>query len=462
MTTNRIVTRALAFMIALACATAAAAQRFEIGSGEVITAGDPIEVSVLDLPPDTKVELRAERVLKHYYQRGFPIRRYEASALFRSDKNGRVNLATSPALGGSYEGADPSGLFRTMEVASEESVEADNEVTLTALIDGRVVATASFEMQTAAPTILVEEVPELPGSYFAAPSGPGKHPVIILVDGADDNRQSREMLMPQLVAKGYSVFHFATFALVYGPGKPSVEGLPTRYVDIPIDRLQLVRDWLIKREKVDADRMGLYGYSRNGAYVLLAATRFDWVKAVAGISPSDVVWEGWGDRVKQGTTSSYSWKGQPLDYVPYGASWLRETGKFGRGEQGRLRIPMDEGRWENPDRVQAARIPIETYKGALLVVGGEQDSMWSAGHMVQNVAERRAEVGLATSLLVLPDAGHNITSTGYNPTLLFEQGEARRIEALAQARTWAATLKFFREALKPQPHSRRGPSTRAE
>lgn len=434
----------------IAAASAASAQRFEIESGDVVTAGDPLGVSAVELPAETEVEIRAERVLKHYYERGYPIRRYRSSARFRSDENGRVDLARSPALSGSYNGADPRGLFRSMKLASEDEVAPNNRVTFTAMIDGKVVASKTIEMRTAAPSYTVEEVPSLPGSYFAPHPGPGKHPVIIVVDGVDDNRQSREVFMPQLVSKGYSVFHFSTFEIIYGPGEASVEGMPTQYVDIPIDRLQKVRDWLTKREDVDADRMGLYGYSRNGAYVLLAATKFDWVKAVAGISPSDVVWEGWGDLVKLGTTSSYSWKGKPFDYVPYSENWYRETSKFGRGERGRLRTPMDEGRWANPDRVTAARIPIETYKGALLVVGGEQDDLWSAGHMVQNVAERRAEAGLETSLLVLPEAGHGITSTGYNPTLLFEEGDKRRIESRDQARTWAATLQFFQEALKPE------------
>ncbi|MEL7446315.1 MAG: hypothetical protein AAGK02_10935, partial [Pseudomonadota bacterium] len=71
------------------------------------------------------------------------------------------------------------------------------------------------------------------------------------------------------------------------------------------------------------------------------------------------------------------------------------------------------------------------------------------GHMAQNLAERRAEAGLPTSLLVLPEAAHGITGTGYNPTLLFDKGDKRRIEAQAQARTWAATLEFFQETLAP-------------
>ncbi|MEO1647692.1 MAG: acyl-CoA thioesterase/BAAT N-terminal domain-containing protein [Pseudomonadota bacterium] len=450
---KHIFTKALAFGAALACAIPATAQRFELESGEVVTAGDPIAITALDLPPDTDVELRAERVLKHYYQRGFPIRRYQSTAVFRSDENGRVELATSQALSGSYEGVDAIGLFRNMEPVNDEPAIPDDRVSLTALIDGEVVATAEIEIRSAPPSFRVEDVAGIPGSFFAPHPSPGKHPVIIVVDGVDGNREGREVFMPRLVAKGYSVFHFATYEIIYGPGKASVEGIPTRYVDIPVDRLQMVRDWLVQRGDVDADRMGLYGYSRNGAYVLLAATKFDWIKAVAGISPSDVVWEGWGDGVKLGTTSSYSWRGQSLDYVPYSDNWFRETGRFARGERGRLRTPMDEGRWANPDRVKTARIPIETYAGALLVAGGEQDDLWSAGHMVQNVAERRAEAGLETSLLVLPEAAHGISGTGTNPTFLFEQGEERRIEAQGQAKVWAATLEFFQKALKLEPAS---------
>ena len=109
---------------------------------------------------------------------------------------------------------------------------------------------------------------------------------------------------------------------------------------------------------------------------------------------------------------------------------------------------MDEGRWENPDKVSAARIPIEDYTGAVLVAGGEQDDLWSAGHMSQNIAERRAEAGLATELLVFPDAGHALLGDGQDPViLLFEEDEVRPILAKAQSKVWRSTLEFFENAL---------------
>ncbi len=438
-----------AFAGSLCLTSPALGQQFELDSGPVVAVNQPIEIKLTDLPADADVEIRAQQVLKNYYQRGAPTLRYQSAARFAADENGSIDLATSPALEGSYTGIDPSGLFWSMQPSDSEPVRADNTVVLEALIDGNVIATTSFERLQEPADFAVEEVPQLPGSYFARNPEPGDHPVIILIDGADNLATGREVVMPSLVAEGYSVLLFATYDLVFGGAEPAEPDLPARYVDIPIDRLQQARDWLATQDGVDESRIGLYGFSRNGAYVLLAATRFPWVKAVAGIAPSDVVWEGWGDRVKLGTTSSYSWNGKPFAYVPYSDNYFRETAKFARGERGRLRTPMDEGRWANPERVAQARIPIEKYAGALFLAGGEQDDMWSAGHMVQNIAERRAENGLKTDFLVLPDAGHNIINDGWTPTMLFEAGEARAIEAEGQRLTWQGTLTFFRNALQP-------------
>ncbi|MEM1391520.1 MAG: acyl-CoA thioesterase/bile acid-CoA:amino acid N-acyltransferase family protein [Pseudomonadota bacterium] len=430
----------------------ASAQQFEFNSGTIIPAGDVIDVSITGLEPDSEVEVRASRVLKNHYNRGgAQTLRYRSTARFVVDESGRVDLNSTPSIGGSYEGIDANGLLWSMQPVNDESVSPDDTVELEAIIDGNTVASASFDLQMEPTGFTLQDVPSLPGSYFAPYPAPGDHPVIILIGGADSLKVNRETLMPQLVSQGYSVFHFATYEIIYGRSKPTVEGLPTTYVDIPLDQLQLVYDWLAQQDGVDEDRIGLHGFSRNGAYVLLAATRFSWVKAVAAIAPSDVVWEGWGNGVTQGVTSSYSWQGEPLPFVPYSDTWLRETSKFGRGGRGRLRTPMDEGRWANPDRVLAARIPVETYAGPLLAAGGEQDDLWSAGHMVQNVAERRAENGLSTELLVFPDAGHNLLGDGQSPIiLLFEDEAVRPILARAQTQTWQATLDLFENALKPE------------
>ncbi|NQY39466.1 MAG: acyl-CoA thioesterase/BAAT N-terminal domain-containing protein [Henriciella sp.] len=362
-------------MTSIAFGGAAEAQDFEIDTHTIRYAGDPIEIVLSGLAPESEVEIRARRAIKNHYAPGAPTQIYASSARFVTDENGRIDLSTSAAIDGSYLGVDPNGLFWSMRAESDDTTEATPRIDLEALVDGETVASTSFDVTQTPEDYHVMEVPSHPGSYFAPNPNPGDHPVIIIVGGADKLGINRETTMPQLVAKGYSVFYFANYEIIYGPSEPSVKELPTQYVDIPIDDLQGVYDWLSEQPGVDEDQIGLYGFSRNSAFVLLSATRFDWVDAVAAIAPSDVVWEGWGDGVKLGTTSSYSWLGEPLAYVPYSDNWYRETAKFGRGERGRLRTPMDEGRWENIGRVAAARIPVETITGAVLVAGGEQDDL---------------------------------------------------------------------------------------
>lgn len=443
--------RGLCLLLAWGTASSAAfGQQFEFRAGRQVIAGNPAEIGLTGLPPNAEVEVRAERVLVNRWERGAPLKTYRSEARFRADASGSVDLKSSPSLGGSFTGSQPNGLFWSMQpVADAPAVAETDEVKLTASIDGRPVATSAFRLIDRMPGFTVREVPGFPGSYYAPHPGGGKRATIIVVGGSDGDSSSRDVLMPRLAAQGFSVFHFATYSLAWGSAGPAVEGLPTRYVDIPIDRLQGVRDWLATQPGVDPDRIGLYGVSRDGAYVLLAAARYPWVRAVAGIVPSDVVWEGWGDGVPLGTTSSYSWRGAPLPFVPYSESFLRESAKIARGQPFRLRTGMDEGRWTNPLRVPPARIPVETYPGAVFLAGGELDNFWSSGHMVQNIAERRAEAGLATTFLVLPDAGHNLGGDGWTPTMLFESGDARAAEASAQYRTWRALMDFLKQALQP-------------
>ena len=69
-----------------------------------------------------------------------------------------------------------------------------------------------------------------------------------------------------------------------------------------------------------------------------------------------------------------------------------------------------------------ARIPVERYKGALLLLAGEDDQLWNSAAMAQNIAERRAEAGLATELRVYNEAGHYLIGDGWSPTTHYNMG----------------------------------------
>ena len=129
---------------------------------------------------------------------------------------------------------------------------------------------------------------------------------------------------------------------------------------------------------------------------------------------------------------------------------------FQTGEEVRIRRPQDKGRAANPQRAAAARIPIERYQGALMLIGGQEDQVWNSGMMSHNLAERRAESGRKnqgeTVTLIYTDAGHYLSGNGYGPTTQYNAGPSKsggtpEGNAKAQADAWTKTIQFLKQTL---------------
>jgi len=443
---------AIAFLFLLVAAPLHA-QRIEVRPDTVLS-GEPVQIVLKRFPRDTEIDIRAERVLSSWQPGAKPVL-YRSQARFRTNAAGALDLATARPLSGSYDLADVRGLAWSMQPATEPVPEdlPRNRIRYTAFVDGEAVAEASLTLHSAREDVVVEEIGDaFPGAVFAHLPGRVKRPALIVLGGSEGHDFFARGMSPRLASHGYAVLGLPYYAPVWSGPRPDLAGLPTAFADIPVDRLQAACDWLRRRRDVDATRIGLYGVSKGAEFALIAATRFDWVDAVAAIVPSDVVWEGWGvPGAVQGTHSSFSWRGEPLPFVPYD----NLQGEFmGMGANAVLRRAHDHGRAAHPARAVAARIPVETYHGALLVAGGMLDAVWASGPMAQAIAERRAEAGLDTTTLVFWGAGHALTGDGWQPTTRMDLGPMKMgglpaDTARAQAATWQATLDFFDRHLSP-------------
>jgi hypothetical protein len=121
-----------------------------------------------------------------------------------------------------------------------------------------------------------------------------------------------------------------------------------------------------------------------------------------------------------------------------------EMKKAAKGQAMDLRRVHLAGRAAFPERVSAARIPIEHYRGALLVAGSGKDAVWPSSEMARNIFNTRAKFGLRTTLLIYPGAGHGISGPGTDPVAaLTALGGGAVAIAHARAATWAATSSFF-------------------
>lgn len=444
--------RLLLLSLSLCCSVSATAQTMTIAPAGPILSGDPIAITLSGLAPNAQVTIAARRLIAD----GPAKVPYRAEATFTADATGRLDVGQAKPVSGSYRSADIRGLFWSMTPSKEMTdAPADSgQVLLTARVAGEVVANGEVRFVGTLPAVATEAVANFPGAVFARVPGKQRLPVVIVLGGSEGGSRSVCELALNLAARGFAVLALPYYSpAAYGSDERELPALPRSFVDIPVDRLDQAHAWLKARPDVDAGRIALYGTSKGAEFVLIAAARMKWIRAVVAIVPSDVVWQGWGPDVMpvDARRSSFSYAGRALPFVP-NKDFMQELSGFQTGTEVRYRRPQDKGRAGDPAAAVAARIRVEDFKGPLLVAGGIDDQMWASGMMAQNIAERRAAAKLETVTLIYPDAGHALNGSGWSPTTqynagLFKIGGTAEANARAQAETWRETLAFLRRTL---------------
>jgi dienelactone hydrolase len=440
-----------------------AGPRFAFDPPEEFVPGDRVSLRIQGLAPGVRVHVTAQRPRSEPGASSV----FESQALFTASPRGEVNLATDPPVSGSYEGADLRGLFWSMRPSKQPRPAGwlASEVRFTARQDsaeGPVLAEGRLRITLQRPGVSVERVAAFEGAVLARPVGEieRKRPALILLGGSEGGSRITQDA-PLWASHGYVALGLPYYSPAgfgpdgkggMGPLPPELPGLPASFVDIPVDRLQAVRDWLAQQPGVDAERIGVMGTSKGAEFALLAATRMPWIRAVVAVVPTDVVWEGWGPAAPvPGQSSSFSWQGKPLPFVPY-KGMNEEMAGFATGAEVRLRRPQDAGREANPERVPAARIPVENYAGPMLLIGGMDDQVWASGPMARNIADARRRANLPVQSLVYEGGGHALGGHGWSPTTLYNAtpykiGGTPAVEARAQSDAFGKTLQFLRSSL---------------
>lgn len=456
---TRSLTRSLLPALALLlAATTASAQRFVVTPAPEFLTGDAVQIVLEGLPPSTELQIESRRLVPDWSGR----RVYRALARFRSDASGRIDLATAaPLPGSSYEGADLRGLFwSAVPAPAGTEAPADGAALLSVRkAEGEPpLATQTLNPRAALPDVMSREAGPLAGARFFHRPGTARRPALILLGGSEGGtRIVRDG--PVYASRGYAVLALPYYSPAgwspTGPTPPEVPSLPAAFADIPVDRLEQAREWLAAQPEVDATRIGVVGTSKGAEFALIAGSKMPWIRSIVAIVPSDVVWEGWGPGVAPGARSSFTWKGEPLAFVPY-KGFQEEFAGFQTGQAVRIRRPQDAGRAANPDRVPAARIPVERIAAPLLVIGGHDDQIWDSGGMAEAIVKARAAAGRDTEAVIDREAGHFLGGAGWGPTTQYDAGPMKSggtpaANARTQARGWAATWAFLARTMGPMP-----------
>ncbi|MFD7158331.1 acyl-CoA thioester hydrolase/BAAT C-terminal domain-containing protein [Kribbella sp. NPDC059898] len=150
------------------------------------------------------------------------------------------------------------------------------------------------------------------------------------------------------------------------------------------------------------DRLVVIGSSWGAEAALLLGALDARVESVVAFAPSAYVW---GRNLEDGSQrSGWTWRGEPLPFVPYDRDWQPETDppSFTGLYRQSLRAATDR-----------MRIPVERIRGEVLLVAGGDDQVWPAAEFADEIVRRRG--ARPTSVVAVGTAGHRAVLPGEQP-----------------------------------------------
>lgn len=195
-----------------------------------------------------------------------------------------------------------------------------------------------------------------------------------------------------------------------------------------------------------ARRIGIVGASKGAEAALLTAVRDPRVDVVVAVSPTAVVWGNVGagpDGALRPYRSSWTWRGEPLAFVPYDDSWWDTAPDRPRAIRGLYELSEKTF----ADRLAAAGIPVERAQADLVLVAGGEDRMWPSMAYSLRLADRRRKAGRTVRLISHGDAGHRVLFPGEpaDPASAeFDYGGTEETDRLLGERAWPRALAALR------------------
>ncbi len=363
-----------------------------------ILSGTETAIQAKGFKPNSKINIVATRI-----RQGLSgAEKYCSAAEFITSSDGRVDTATMPALTGSYTGTDPFGLFWSMKKCGEvDAYSPEVVVTVDRDLDEQIDLSASFQMVDGHSSLIEESFDEnFPGAFVVRPSSDAPLPAIFILGGSEGGDFAARILAPKFASQGYVAIGLPYYSPAWGEQPQAIPGLPKAFAEIPVEYLLDASSKLNAFEHIESGKIAVFGASKGAELALIAASKSDVFSAVITVVPTDVVWEGWG---REEATSSFSWAGEPLPFVPY----VGMAEEFQKAEPD-MRGAHDRGYAAFPDKVVEAKIDVGSIKSPLFMIAGDADEVWDSGCMARNIQAERSAQNLETELFVSEDASHKL------------------------------------------------------
>lgn len=287
-----------------------------------------------------------------------------------------------------------------------------------------------------------------PGEYFPA-LGPEPHPGVLVLHGGGGAGGYEREYAAMLAEHGYAALCADYF------GRP---GTPDALQGIPLERFDHAATWLLERDDVGGERVGVVGFSRGGEAALLVGAHFDAIGATVASVPSCYGFPApsWMEGV-EASVASWTLDGEPVPFVDIDrhvdAEDLDVEGDDPlAGSAMAAKLAVERA----PDRErERAAIPVAEIEGPVLLISGDEDSVWPSSTFAERAATwlRKADHDWPVEHRRYPDAGHAIRvpyrfDDGDDPAARHPYGGTNAANANAAADAWAAALGCLRRGFE--------------
>ncbi|XP_068822774.1 acyl-coenzyme A thioesterase 6-like [Capricornis sumatraensis] len=394
---------------------------------------EPVRIAVRGLAPGQPVTLRASL-------------RDEKGALFRAharycaDAAGLLDLERAPALGGSFAGLEPMGLFWALEPEEPLTrlVKLDVQTPFAVeleVLDGhepeaqRLLGRTVHERDFLAPGVRREPVRagRVRGTLFLPP---GSKPFPGILDLFGSSGGLCEYRASLLAGHGFAVLALAYFRF---------EDLPEHLNDVCLEYFEEAVDFMLQHPKVKGPGVGLLGFSKGGDLCLSMASFLNGITATVVINACVA-----------NTLAPLRYKDMIIPELSYDLKKCTIT------ESGFLNF-VDI--WGNPleKTNHQSLIPLEKAQGPFLFIVSMDDHNWKSEVYAHIASERLQAHGKdRPQIIYCPGTGHCIDPP-YFPLCrasvhavlgqpVFHGGEPKA-QSNAQADAWQQIQTFFHKHL---------------
>ena len=227
-------------------------------------------------------------------------------------------------------------------------------------------------------------------------------------------------------------------------------GLPCALENIPLEYFEKAIEWLRSEPQVDPRRVWILSGSRGSEADLLVAAHWPTlVRGAVATAPSSVVWGAAPGHCQPLGLTAWTLHGQPLNTdASSGSATRNPDGSFSD------RSAFLSG-LTGPSAT-AARIPIERFKGPLMLISGGADELWPSTVFANRIMAALHAVPADHVHLNYPAAGHLVfgvpsapapvegrVAGAYGRTYLLNLGGSEAADQAAYRSDWPAVISFI-------------------